>query len=115
MTNIASFSAAALYELAKSLHPKGVVDEAFIPVEIEGQPMELRYFTDRGDGSDVELSFFRADARYARRSIIVWQDGRIDPTDDGVLPESDKREGERPATLSAEDLARAAFAALQRF
>ncbi|WP_042974545.1 hypothetical protein [Burkholderia sp. AU4i] len=112
--NLASFSSVALYELAKRLNPEGVVKKAFIPVEVEGQPMELRYFTDRGDGSDVEFSFFRSDARYARRSIIVWKDGRIDSADDGVLPDSDKREVERRVTLSAEDLARVAFAALQR-
>jgi hypothetical protein len=109
-----TFDPVALYELAKRLHPEGVVGTEFIPVEVQGMKMELRYFTDRGKGLDVEFSFFRTDAKYSRRAVIVWSDGRMEPDDEGVIPEFDQRDGEAPITLTVEELMRIAFDSLQK-
>jgi hypothetical protein len=111
---MSTFNPMSLYELAKSLHPDGVGGDSFIPVEVEGQVMELRYFTDRGNGTDVEFRFFRTDARCARREVIVWKNGRMDPDEHGEIPDNDRREGEKAITLSVEELMRIAYDALQR-
>lgn len=109
-----TINAVALYELAKHRHPEGVTGSAFIPVEVQGVQMELRYFTDRGNGSDVQFGFYRADAEYARRAVIVWRDGRVEPDDQGVIPKFDQRDGEKPITLSVGELMRIAFDSLQK-
>lgn len=108
------FNPLDLYTLAKRLHPEGVAGEAFIPVEVEGQKMELRYFTNRGNGTDVEFGFFRPDARYARQTVILWHDGRMELETRGVIPDFDQRDGEKPITLPMEELMRLAFIALQQ-
>jgi hypothetical protein len=79
-----------LYRLAVSQHKDGINGKDFIPITIEGQKLELRYFTNRGHGDDVEFMIFVAGHRYSRKSLIVYQDGRVDEEKDGMLPDFDK-------------------------
>jgi hypothetical protein len=109
---MANISAAALYELAKRLHPHGLLGESYVPVSVQGEGFELRYFTDRGRGEDVEFSFFRPDALYARRTFIVLRNGKVGTPDQGHVPERDKIQGEKPITAPTGELMKLIYEAL---
>jgi hypothetical protein len=111
---MANISAAALFELAKRLHPAGLLGEAYVPVTVQGETFELRYFTDRGRGEDVEFSFFRSDAQYARRTFIVLRNGKVGTPDQGHVPERDKVQGEMPITTPTGELMNLIHEALSR-
>lgn len=109
---MSKISAAELFELAKRLHPQGLLGDSFLPVTVQGENLELRYFTDRGRGNDIEFSFFRPDARYARRTFIVLQNGKVFASEEGHIPERDKVEGEKPITASVRELMLLAYEAV---
>lgn len=106
------FSLTSLYSLTWELYPEGVLGENFIAVDVEGEHLELRFTHDRGDGHDVELLFFRPDTNYARKSLIVYADGKYEE-DKGSVPEHDLLEGEHEMHFSNSLFLQAAYQALQ--
>lgn len=104
-----SYSPIALYHMAKLLYPDGYVSKCFLPIVLEGHPFELRFSTDRGKGDDVEFMLHLADARYARRDFIVYENGIVEEETRGTIPEWDKQPGEPALTLTVDECARAIF------
>lgn len=109
--DMAQFSAFALYDLAKRLHSEGLYGDDFLAVEVAGEAYELRYMTHERD--EVYFTFIPSGARYSRRTVFVCKDGSTGFDDEGVLPAFDRRENEKPITLSQEELMQIAFSALQ--
>jgi hypothetical protein len=97
-------SSQKLFKKAKIFSPSGVTCDNFIPIVIDGQNLELRYFTERGSGFDVEFNFYLATQNFARKSFIIWQNGRIEDNDDGDIPKSDMIDNEPIFSMSNEEL-----------
>lgn len=92
-----------LYLSAKKLAPLGLYAKSFIPIIISGNAFELRYFTDRGHGTDVEFGIYLKDRKYARIGFIVWHNGSIEE-DKGFIQESDKDSNEPTIKLTVNEL-----------
>lgn len=107
------YTPAALYALAKQMHPDGLICDNFIPVSIDGRAMELRYATDRGHGDDVQFMLFVPKHEYARRSIIVYANGSVVADDEGIIPSWDLVPDEQPNTTAMDTILREIFATLQ--
>ena len=83
-----------LYHLAKAFSPEGVYSDKFVPMRIESNDWEVRYFTDRGYGSDVEFRLFYPGRNYCSLCFIVHSDGRVEQSSGGYVPTSDVRPNE---------------------
>lgn len=83
-----------LYHMAKALSLEGLHGQNFVPMPLESTVWELRFFTDRGQGEDVEFGVFYPDTRYCRQEFIVHSDGRIVRSTSGTLPPGDNRPNE---------------------
>jgi len=106
------YSPQALHALAKKLFPYGVMVNALVEIHVEGRLFDLRFSTTRGHGRDVEFWFNIPDTRYARRTLIVHEDGRVEADEWGTVPESDQQPDEQPLP-DDEKLLRGAFNCLQ--
>lgn len=106
------FSLSSLYALTQELYPDGIMGDDFIPVNIEGEHLELRLTHEYGSGHDVELLFFRPDTCYARKTLVVYADGRYQEDKDGVIPQSDLLDGEHELHFSNSLFLQVAYQAL---
>lgn len=107
-----NYTPVALYHLAKLLYPKGFRGDNFLPIEVEGQMLELRFSTDRGHGDDVEFLLFIPKTRYCRRCLLVWEDGRVTEDTDGSIPDFDRLPGEVAINANPEHLLPIVFSTL---
>jgi hypothetical protein len=105
-------SVIAMYNVAKSLYPKGCLSKKFVPITVEGHSMELRYSTDRGAGDDVEFNIFFPGNRYSRYTLIVYADGRAEIDNRGIIPEWDRLPNEPVLTSTPEELLQLMYDAL---
>jgi hypothetical protein len=94
VTGIDAAKAQRLFHLAMALAPEGIRADDFVPLPIGDTTWELRFFTNRGSGKDVEFCVFLPNTRYAREGFIVHDDGLVETTADCVVPESDVRPDE---------------------
>lgn len=102
------YSPQALYTLAKRLFPYGVLVNAVVQIHVDGRALDLRFSTTRGHGRDIEFYFFIPQTRYARRTLIVWEDGRVEPDKWGTVPDFDRLDKEQDLPTD-ERLLQAAF------
>lgn len=99
-----TYTPVALYHLAKLLYPAGLRGHSGLPIVVEGRAMELRFSTDRGHGDDIEFLLHFPRTNYARRSPIVYADGRIEEDTYGGVPEQDRFEGEQNIVSTVDEL-----------
>lgn len=69
--NLPTYTPQALYHLASFLYPEEMAPGDFLPIEIQGVPVELRCETHRGDGMDMEFVLrYPGDAHPARITTV---------------------------------------------
>ncbi|HSY26732.1 MAG TPA: hypothetical protein VK832_04470 [Burkholderiaceae bacterium] len=104
MDTIDSTQALSVCAKARTAYPNGLTGKNFIPLTVDGNQFELSFFTDRRDGKDVEFCLFPPGARYSRKSIIAWDDGRIGEDTEGVIPEFDRLASEPVFSSSNQEI-----------
>jgi hypothetical protein len=82
-------NARALYEFVRQRYPAGILNKEFLPACLAEQALELRCFTEHR-AQAIEFAFFRTKHRYARKTLVVYSDGRVELDEGGVIPAFDQ-------------------------